>query len=362
MVVHSKKQKAGRRVSNRRGASRSRPGRSSASGPQESPRLAGKRFQSGPDDVASAPEVKNEARRADEQDGPALAEGDEPTVARGRERMGYDGDTAIKLYLREIGQVKLLTPEEEIELAAKIKKGDKKAREQMIKANLRLVVKIARDYEGIGLPLLDLISEGNIGLMKAVERFDPAKGGKLSTYGSWWIKQSIKRALANQSKTIRLPVHLVDKISKMRRTATQLQEELGREPTDEELGEELGISPARIAQMRMAAIRPASLDAPIGDEDSNNFAEVVEDESADTPYEQLEEKTLTRMLQEMVKTLDPREATILRARFGLDGGSQRTLEEVGEKFGVTRERVRQIQNLALKKLRKMIEKMEATKT
>jgi RNA polymerase primary sigma factor len=289
------------------------------------------------------------------------AETEEHSEPRIRERSSYDGDTAIKLYLREIGQVKLLTPQEEIELAARIKRGDKKAREQMIKANLRLVVKIARDYEGIGLPLLDLISEGNIGLMKAVERFDPAKGGKLSTYGSWWIKQSIKRALANQSKTIRLPVHLVDKISKMRRTAMRLQEELGREPTDEELGEELGITASRVAQMRMAAIRPASLDAPIGDEDSNNFAEVVQDESADTPYEQLEEKTVTRMLQEMVKTLDPREATILRARFGLDGGAQKTLEEVGQKFGVTRERVRQIQNIALKKLRKMIEKMETTK-
>jgi RNA polymerase primary sigma factor len=289
-------------------------------------------------------------------------EGDEHAEPRVRDRSSYDGDTAIKLYLREIGQVKLLTPQEEIDLAARIKRGDKKAREQMIKANLRLVVKIARDYEGIGLPLLDLISEGNIGLMKAVERFDPAKGGKLSTYGSWWIKQSIKRALANQSKTIRLPVHLVDKISKMRRTAMRLQEELGREPSDEELGEELGITASRVAQMRMAAIRPASLDAPIGDEDSNNFAEVVQDESADTPYEQLEEKTVTRMLQEMVKTLDPREATILRARFGLDGGPQKTLEEVGQKFGVTRERVRQIQNIALKKLRKMIEKMETTKT
>jgi len=284
----------------------------------------------------------------------------ETTLPVERERSSYDGDTAIKLYLREIGQVKLLTPEEEIELAARIKKGDKKAREQMIKANLRLVVKIARDYEGIGLPLLDLISEGNIGLMKAVERFDPSKGGKLSTYGSWWIKQSIKRALANQSKTIRLPVHLVDKISKMRRTAMRLQEELGREPTDEELGEELGISASRVAQMRLAAIRPAPLDAPIGDEDSNNFAEVVQDESADTPYQQLEEKTVTKMLQEMIKTLDPREATILRARFGLDGGPEKTLEEVGEKFGVTRERVRQIQNIALKKLRKMIEKLEAT--
>src|SRR5690242_12721857 len=183
------------------------------------------------------------------------SEGDTTQFLR-REAERYNGDTAIKLYLREIGQVKLLTPQEEIDLAAKIKKGDKKAREQMIKANLRLVVKIAHDYEGLGLPLLDLINEGNIGLMKAVERFDPAKGGKLSTYGSWWIKQSIKRALANQSKTIRLPVHLVDKISKMRRTAMKLQEEFGREPTDEELGEEIGISAARVAQLRTAAIRP----------------------------------------------------------------------------------------------------------
>ncbi|HEY0548113.1 MAG TPA: sigma-70 family RNA polymerase sigma factor [Verrucomicrobiae bacterium] len=275
------------------------------------------------------------------------------------ERNRYDGDSAIKLYLREIGQVPLLTIQEEIDLAAKIKKGDKKAREQMIKANLRLVVKIAHDYEGFGLPLLDLISEGNIGLMKAVERFDPAKGGKLSTYGSWWIKQSIKRALANQSKTIRLPVHLVDKISKMRRVAMKLQEEIGREPTDEELGEEMGISASRVGQMRTAAIRPASLDAPIGDDDSNNFSEVVQDENADTPYEMLEDKTVTGMLQEMVKTLDQREATILRYRFGLDGGSEKTLEEVGQKFGVTRERVRQIQNIALNKLRKMIEKLEA---
>jgi RNA polymerase primary sigma factor len=288
------------------------------------------------------------------------AEGDTTTFIP-REPERYDGDTAIKLYLREIGQVKLLTPQEEIVLAARIKRGDKKAREQMIKANLRLVVKIARDYEGIGLPLLDLISEGNIGLMKAVERFDPNKGGKLSTYGSWWIKQSIKRALANQSKTIRLPVHLVDKISKMRRVGMKLQEELGREATDEELADELSMTAARVRQMRLAAVRPASLDAPIGDDDSNNFSDVVEDENATSPYDNLEDKTVTDMLQDMVKHLDPREATILRYRFGLDGGAERTLEEVGVKFGVTRERVRQIQNLALHKLRKMIEKLEASK-
>ena len=289
------------------------------------------------------------------------AEGDTTTFIR-RESDRHDGDMAIKLYLREIGQVKLLTPEEEIELAARIKKGDKKAREHMIKANLRLVVKIARDYEGIGLPLLDLISEGNIGLMKAVERFDPAKGGKLSTYGSWWIKQAIKRALANQSKTIRLPVHLVDKISKMRRVALKLQEELGHEPSDEELAAELGTTAGRVSQMRIASIRPASLDAPISDDDSNNFSEVVEDERAVDPYHELEDKTVVNMLQDMVKHLDEREATILRYRFGLDGGAEKTLEEVGVKFDVTRERVRQIQNLALRKLRKMIEKLEKNKT
>jgi len=291
---------------------------------------------------------------------PPVTEGDTTRFIR-RESMAYDGDTAIKLYLREIGLVKLLTPQEEIQLAARIKKGDKKARELMIKANLRLVVKIARDYEGIGLPLLDLISEGNIGLMKAVERFDPKKGGKLSTYGSWWIKQSIKRALANQSKTIRLPVHLVDKISKMRRISMRLQEEFGREPTDEELADELDVTPLRVRQMRLASIRPASLDAPIGDDDSNNFSDVVEDENATSPYDNLEDKTVTDMLQDMVKHLDQREATILRYRFGLEGGTEKTLEEVGRKFGVTRERVRQIQNLALRKLRKMIEKLETSK-
>jgi len=286
---------------------------------------------------------------------------DADSAVETRYRSSYDGDTAIKLYLREIGQVKLLTPQEEIELAARIKRGDKKAREHMIKANLRLVVKIAHDYDGLGLPLLDLINEGNIGLMKAVERFDPAKGGKLSTYAAWWIKQSIKRALANQAKTIRLPVHLVDKISRMRRIATKLQEVFGREPTDEELAEELGITASRVTQLRTAAIRPASLDAPIGADDTNTFAEVVEDERAEDPYEKLEEKTVNVMLDELIERLDPREKTILRYRFGLDGGSERTLEEVGERFNVTRERIRQIQNIALAKLRRMIEKMEGNK-
>ena len=290
---------------------------------------------------------------------PVAVPRDEATIdSNTRERGSYDADSAIKLYLREIGQVKLLTPQEEIELAARIKRGDRRAREHMIKANLRLVVKIAHDYDGLGLPLLDLINEGNLGLMKAVERFDPAKGGKLSTYAAWWIKQSIKRALANQAKTIRLPVHLVDKISRMRRIAMKLQEVFGREPTDEELAEELGVSPGKVTQLRMASFRPTSLDAPIGDDESNTYAEVVEDERAEDPYAMLEEKTVTRMLSDLVERLDDREKRILRYRFGLDGGGEKTLEEVGAVFGVTRERIRQIQNLALSKLRRIIAKLE----
>lgn len=273
-------------------------------------------------------------------------------------RTTYDGDTAIGLYLREIGQVKLLTREEEIELAAKIKRGDKRARERMIRANLRFVVMIAREYEGLGLPLLDLINEGNIGLMTAVPRFDPTKGGKFSTYSVWWIRQSIKRALAKQSKIIRLPVHIVDKISMMRRTALRLAEEFGREPTDGELSQELGISRSRVTHLRTVAMRPASLDTPFGDDNSGSLSEVIEDENTDTPYEQLEEKTLAVMLRELVETLDPREGQIIRERFGLNGERVRTLEEVGAKFGRTRERIRQVQNIALERLRKKIERLE----
>jgi RNA polymerase primary sigma factor len=277
------------------------------------------------------------------------------------ERLPYDGNTAFNLYLREVGQTPLLTVDEENKLAARIKKGDRKAREQMIKANLRLVVKIAREYEDYGMPLLDLINEGNMGLMKAVERFDPSKGAKLSTYSAWWIKQAIKRALANQSKTIRLPIHVVDKLFHMRKATAKLHEELGREPTDAELGDELGMSARKVAQFRTAAIRPASLEAPLGDDDTSRIADVVRDESATTPYEQLEGKTNVEMLRELVATLPVREADILRYRFGLDGDGEKTLEEVGEKFGVTRERIRQIQNIALARLRKEIEKLETVR-
>ncbi|MCS7089448.1 MAG: RNA polymerase sigma factor RpoD/SigA [Verrucomicrobiota bacterium] len=276
-------------------------------------------------------------------------------VLEGLHDLPHETASAISLYMREAGQVPLLTPEEEIELAARIKKGDEAAREQMIRANLRLVVKIAREYEGLGLPLLDLINEGNIGLMKAVERFDPAKGGKLSTYSSWWIKQSIRRALANQGKTIRLPVHVADKIYHLRLAELRLQETLGREPTEEELAQELKTTPKKVAALRSAAVRPASLDAPLGDEDSSRLGEVVPDDSSPNPAEVLERRTTAAKVMELINRLPEREASILRFRFGLHGGPEKTLEEVGRKFGVTRERVRQLQNLALNKLRRMLE-------
>jgi RNA polymerase primary sigma factor len=273
--------------------------------------------------------------------------------------MNYeDSDSGFQLYLRQIAQYPLLTPAQEITLAAKIKKGDKAATDEMIRGNLRLVVKIARDYANLGLPLLDLISEGNIGLMKAVERFDPAKGGKLSTYGSWWIKQSIKRALANQGKTIRLPVHLVDKIAKIRRVGAGLSDELGREATDEEIAEEVGMDAGKVTLLKQAAIRPASLDAPLGDEDSTEFGEMVGDMAAVDPFENLSDKNMQMEVGDLITQLDERERKIINARFGLDGNDPITLEEVGVKFGVTRERIRQVQNIALSKMRKALAKRE----
>ena len=271
--------------------------------------------------------------------------------------------SSLQLYLQEIAKTPLLTIQEEIDLARRIRRGNKPARDHMIKANLRLVVKIAMDYKDFGLPLLDLISEGNIGLVKAVERFDPRKGGKLSTYAAWWIKQSIKRALANQSKTIRLPVHLVDKISKMRKTAMALTEQFGREPTDEELARELQIPTSKVAHLKSVSVRPTSLDAPIGDEgDSASFGDIVGDENAVSPFENLRGKNSNADLRAMIGSLEKREAEIIRLRFGLDGKDELTLEEVGKKFKVTRERVRQLQNIALSKMRKALSKNEAQRS
>ncbi|MSU69618.1 MAG: RNA polymerase sigma factor RpoD/SigA [Opitutaceae bacterium] len=265
----------------------------------------------------------------------------------------------LQLYLQEIGKTALLTIQEEIILAKRIRRGDKAARDHMISANLRLVVKIAMDYKDFGLPLLDLISEGNIGLIKAVERFDPRKGGKLSTYAAWWIKQSIKRALANQSKTIRLPVHLVDKISKMRRTAMALTEQLGREPTDEELAIELQIPTSKVAHLKSVSVRPTSLDAPIGEDgDSATFGDIVGDDNAVSPFESLRDRNLNADLRAMVNSLDAREAEIIKLRFGLEGRDELTLEEVGKRFRVTRERIRQLEYLALSKMRKAMARNE----
>src|SRR6266536_3466130 len=269
-----------------------------------------------------------------------------------------ESDFGLKRYLQEIGQFSLLTPQQEIELARKITKGDAAARDRMINANLRLVVTIARDYANLGLPLLDLISEGNIGLTKAVERFDPTKGAKLSTYAMWWIKQSIKRALADQGKTIRVPVHLGEKLAKMRRVSLQMSEELGREPTDEELGEEIGIDSEKVARLKSVGIRPASLDAPIADNDSTEFGEVIGDDEAQTPFELLRDKNLLGEVDGLLEVLDPREKKIISQRFGLDGGEPKTLEDVGKDFGITRERIRQLQNIALAKLRRALSKRE----
>jgi RNA polymerase primary sigma factor len=267
-------------------------------------------------------------------------------------------DAAMKVYLREIGRIPLLTPQQEIELAAKIRNGDRKARTLMISSNLRLVVTIAQDYANLGLPLLDVISEGNIGLMTAVDRFDPSKGAKLSTYAAWWIRQSIRRALSNQSKTIRLPVHLGDKIAKMHRVTLQMSEELGRDPTDDELAEEIGIASGKVSHLKTVSIRPASLEAPVSNDDLTEFGESVGDEEARTPFELLRDKDLHNKVGGLLELLDDREKKIISQRFGFDGGKRKTLEEIGNKLGVTRERIRQLENIALSKLRRVLSQKE----
>ena len=273
--------------------------------------------------------------------------------------MAYESEGSLKLYLREISKTPLLTAQEELDLSQRIKQGDPEARSQMIRANLRLVVKIAKDYANYGIPVTDLISEGNIGLMKAVERFDPEKGGKLSTYAAWWIKQSIKRALANQSKTIRLPVHMVDKIAKMRRIATMLTEVMGREPTDEELADEIGVPRRKLALLRQASHRPTSLDSPINVGEATEYGEVIGDERAVNPLDMLADKNIHAELDGLLDVLDERERRIIDKRFGLNGRKALTLEEVGREFGVTRERIRQLQNSALTKMRRTLSRKES---
>ncbi len=270
-----------------------------------------------------------------------------------RERGTWDENTSLRLYLREAVETALLTPQQEIELARRVQAGDEAAREHMIKANLRLVVKIAREYEDYGLPLLDLINEGNIGLMRAVERFDPTKGAKLSTYAAWWIKQSIKRALSNQSKAIRLPIHLVQQIAQLRRAENQFEAKHGRPARESELAIVLEVTEDEIAHWRESAlVGTTSLDAPLGnDSDSGRVADVISDDNAKMPWASVSEETNAELIRELVETLNTREQKILRERFALNGGDPRTLEEIGIDFGLTRERIRQLEAAALKKLR-----------
>lgn len=268
-------------------------------------------------------------------------------------------DSSISVYMREIAKTTLLTPEEEIELAARIAKGDERARARMIESNLRLVVKIAKDYANFGVPLVDLISEGNIGLIRAVEKFNPNKGGKLSTYAAWWIKQSIKRALANQGKTVRLPIHLVDKLARVRRISALMAEDLGREPTDSELSEELGIPREKLALLLQASKQNRSMDETTHDNSIVSFGEVIADDRAIDPLEALSQKNGLNELDLVLDTLNERETEIIGARFGLNGKKILTLEEIGRDFGVSRERIRQIQNVALNKMQKALTKKNA---
>ena len=268
------------------------------------------------------------------------------------------GAGALRLYLREIGPLPMLTREEEASLARRVQAGDEAARDQMIKGNLRLVVKIARDYENFGLPLLDLISEGNIGLMKAVERYDPDRGAKLSVYASFWIKQSIRRAISDQSRTIRVPVHVQDKLYLINRTANRLHEILGHEPTDEEISAEVDLPAKKVSRLRLAVKPMISLDQPMGGDESNCISETVADERCRQPDDELVDQTNADAVRELLDKLTPRELAILRSRFGFDGDEDETLRGIGAQLGLTRERIRQIQNKALGKLKSLLQARE----
>lgn len=257
----------------------------------------------------------------------------------------------VKMYLKEIGKVPLLTREEEVELAKRIEAGDEEAKKHLAEANLRLVVSIAKKHIGRGMSFLDLIQEGNLGLIKAVEKFDYTKGYKFSTYATWWIRQSITRAIADQGRTIRVPVHMIENINKLVRTQRQLVQDLGREPTPEEIAETMNIEVDKVMDMMRIAQKPISLETPIGEEEDSQLGDFIEDEHIDTPVDITTQIFLKEQLFEVLETLTPREQQVLRLRFGLDDGRTRTLEEVGQVFDVTRERIRQIEAKALRKLR-----------
>ncbi|GFR38942.1 RNA polymerase sigma factor SigA [Insulibacter thermoxylanivorax] len=265
------------------------------------------------------------------------------------------GDTAtsdsVRMYLKEIGRVELLSAEEEVELAKRIEQGDKEAKRRLAEANLRLVVSIARKYAGRGLMFLDLIQEGNMGLMKAVEKFDYRKGFKFSTYATWWIRQAISRAIADQARTIRIPVHMVETINKYIRISRQLHQEMGREPTPDEIAKEMGLTTEKVREIMKIAQEPISLETPVGEENDSSLGDFIEDHDVLAPADAASYEMLKEQISEVLDTLTEREESVLRLRFGLDDGRSRTLEEVGKVFGVTRERIRQIEAKALRKLR-----------
>ena len=264
---------------------------------------------------------------------------------------GIGVDDPVRMYLKEIGKVPLLSPDEEIELAKKIELGDEEAKKKLAESNLRLVVSIAKRYAGRGMQLLDLIQEGNLGLIKAVEKFDYRKGYKFSTYATWWIRQAITRAIADQARTIRIPVHMVETINRLVRTQRQLVQKLGREATPEELAKELDMPVERVREIMKISQDPVSLETPIGEEEDSHLGDFIPDDDAPEPAEAASFMLLKEQLVEVLKTLTPREEKVLRLRFGIEDGHTRTLEEVGKEFNVTRERIRQIEAKALRKLR-----------
>ena len=263
----------------------------------------------------------------------------------------FSADDPVRMYLKDIGKIPLLTPERELELARRATEGDKKAKDELIRANLRLVVSIAKKHINKGMFLLDLIQEGNLGLMKAVEKFDWTKGYKFSTYATWWIRQAISRAIADQARTIRIPVHMVETIHKVSRTTRQLLQELGREPTIEEIAVRMETTPDKIREIQKIAQDPVSLETPVGEEEDSHLGDFVEDTDSPTPSETASYSMLREQLQNVLETLSPREAEVIRLRYGLYNGRPLTLEEVGQRFNITRERIRQIEAKALRKLR-----------
>ncbi len=283
---------------------------------------------------------------------PRSSEESEEHAEEPADKLGEMGSTdSVKTYLREIGAIELLTAEEERELAKRVAEGDESARNALVEPNLRLVVSIAKRYVGRGLPFLDLIQEGNLGLMKAVEKFDYTKGYKFSTYATWWIRQAITRAIADQARTIRIPVHMVETIHKVSKISRQLQQENGREPTAEEIAAELNMSVDKVIEIMKVAQDPLSLETPVGEEEDTHLGDFIADDDSPAPVDAASQTLLREQLNDVLNTLTPREAQVLRLRFGLDDGQPRTLEEVGKQFNITRERIRQIEAKALRKIR-----------